>query len=76
MFIPGNEAFKGLTNFNLRIAYFMFSVFISDYIHLYPDTINTFNKLSIRDQIVINFQNTLCRGYEYSINESWQQLED
>lgn len=76
MFLPGDEAYKGLTIFNLRIAYFMFSVFISDYIKLFPKTLETYNKLPIRDQIVINFQNTLCRSYDHSINDSWQLLED
>lgn len=76
MFLTGDEAYKGLTIFNLRIAYFMFSVFIADYIQLFPQILETFNKLPIRDQIIINFQNTLCRNYDYSINDSWQLLED
>lgn len=76
MFIPESQSYQELTKFNLRIAYFIFSSFIADYIHIFPQTIETFNKLSLRDQIVINFNNTLCRGYDYSINESWKHLDD
>jgi hypothetical protein len=75
MFNKGEESFLTLTNFNLRIAFFMLSIFIADYIYLFPSVQETFNKLDIRDQIVINFQNTLTRGNEYSINESWKACE-
>ena len=75
MFKKGEEAFIRLTNFNLQNAFFLFSFFIADYIKLFPKTINTFNNMAIRDQIVIDFFNFTMRGHESSINNSYKILE-
>lgn len=75
MFKAGKEAFPQMTNFNLKIAFFMFSIFIADYIKLFPSVLKTFETMELRDQIVINFHNTTTRGEEYSINESFNTLE-
>lgn len=42
---------------------------------LFPSVKETFEKLSLRDQVVINFYNKMMRGDEYSINEKWKELE-
>jgi hypothetical protein len=75
MFKLGEEAFPELVNFNLKIAFFMFSIFIADYIKLFPTVLQTYEKMSLRDQIVINFHNTLTRNHDYSINESYKACE-
>jgi hypothetical protein len=75
MFNIGEEAFQDMVNFNLKIAFFMFSIFIADYIHLFPKVLSIFESLDLRDQIVINYHNTLTRSYDYSINESWKAYE-
>lgn len=75
MYKRGKEAYPELVNFNLKIAFFMFSIFIADYIKLFPSVIKTFEKMDLRDQIVINFYNTLTRGHDYSINDSWKSCE-
>lgn len=75
MFKLGEEAFPQLVNFNLKIAFFMFSIFIADYIQLFPTVLQTYEKMSLRDQIVINFHNTMTRNYDYSINESYKACE-
>jgi len=75
MFKPGEEAFPQMVNFNLKIAFFMFSVFIADYITLFPTVLKTFDSLDLKDQIVINFYNTISRGKDYSINDSWKACE-
>lgn len=75
IFKLGKEAFPQKVNFNLKIAFFMFSVFIADYIKLFPTVLKTFEGLDLRDQIVINFHNTMTRSYDYSINESWKACE-
>lgn len=72
MFKKESAAFPEFTIFNLRIAFFMFSIFIADFIKLFPNVRNTFESLELRDQIVINFHNNISRGYEYSINDSWK----
>jgi len=75
MFRKGEEEFPQLVNFNLKIAFFMISVFIADYINLFPSTLATFERLDLRDQIVINFFNTMARSYDYSINNSYMACE-
>lgn len=75
MFKKGEEAFLDLTNFNLRTAFMMLSIFIADYISLFPTVIKTFDSFDIKDQIVINFHNTCARNQDYSINDSWKIVE-
>lgn len=75
MFEKGDEPFKQITNHNLTNLFVLLSIFVADYINLFPAVYETYGKLSIRDQIVINFHNMTIRGDEYSINENWKELE-
>lgn len=75
MFKKEEKSFLNITNFNLRLTFWLFSIFIADYINLFPNVINTFNSMSIRDQIVINFYNRVARSHKYSINDSWKAVE-
>lgn len=75
MFTKENESFKMLTLYNLKIAFFMFSIFIADYINLFPETLKTYESLGIVEQIVINFHNRSARSVEYSINNSFEATE-
>lgn len=74
MFKKGEESYPNIVIFNLQISFFMFSIFIADYINLFPKVIKTFEELDIVDQIVINFHNNLARGHEFSINDKWKLL--
>ena len=76
MFEEGKESFLELTNFFLKIAFILFSIFIADYINLFPSVLKTYNSMNIRDQFVINYFNTLTRGNDYSINDSLKYLQD
>lgn len=60
--------------FNLKTANLLFSVFIADYIHLFPDVLNVFEELTLMDQVAINFHNTTARSYDYSINDSYKRI--
>lgn len=75
LFNLGEEAFPRMANFNLKTAFFMLSVFIADYIRLFPTVLKTFEALELRDQIVLNFHNTNARSLDFSINESWQAVD-
>ncbi len=66
------EDFLGKTNFNLKYFFALSSIFISDYIKLFPKVIETFESLPLRDQIVINFYIILFRGHDDTINDSWK----
>lgn len=72
MFAKGNESYPDLVLFNLHIAFFMFSVFIADYIKLFPSVLKTYEEMGLVEQIVINFHNAQARGHEYDINDSWK----
>lgn len=74
MFDRNEMGFLYLTITNLAEFFILISIFIADYIKLYPETLSIYNNLNIRDQIVINFRNTFSRGYEYSINDSWKEV--
>jgi hypothetical protein len=76
LFKKDNEEFAQLTIFNLKNAFFMLSIFIAEYIKLFPTVLKIFEKLDIRDQIVINLYNRLARDDSYSINDSWKNCED
>ena len=73
--IVGDEKYLETTNFNLKYFFMLTSIFIADYIELFPQVQNTFESMSIRDQIVIDFYNTSLRGLEFSINEPWKVAE-
>ena len=74
MFRPGEEQYEHLTVFTLKMVFPLISAFIADYIKLFPGVLNTFNSLSLVDQIVIDFHNRYLRGYEFSINDTWKEL--
>jgi hypothetical protein len=74
MFYNDDKAFLDLTNFNLKNLFVFLSIFVADYIHLFPNVLNTFESLPLISQLVLNGQNKLARGTEYSINDTWQQL--
>ncbi|MEQ8519999.1 MAG: hypothetical protein RLN79_03680 [Cytophagales bacterium] len=59
---------------NLRYAFMMSSVFITEYLNLFPELMKYFNQISIPDQILLNFHNTVARGEKYSINDTWKIL--
>jgi len=75
MFSKENEEFKQLTTINLKYCFSLMSVFIADYIHLFPAVKVTFEKLEIHKQIAINAHNKMLRGNAFSINEAWKNLE-
>lgn len=75
MFKVEDEAFKSLTMTSMKFCFSLFSIFIADYIKLFPEIQETYNSLDIQDQILINFHNHMMRPEEFSINDSWKALE-
>lgn len=53
MFEKGNEAYPKLTSFNVKVAFFMFSIFIADYIKIFSNVLKTIEKMSLVKQIAI-----------------------
>lgn len=75
MFGKDDEAFKSITVFNLKYCFSLMSIFIADYINLFPDVKETFERLDIVKQIAINSFNNMLRGEDFSINDAWKNLE-
>lgn len=75
MFEKNKESYPDLVLYNLQIAFFMFSIFIADYITLFPTVLKTFEEMGLVEQIVINFHNSVARGNEYDINDSWKATQ-
>jgi len=74
MFYNQDNAFLDLTNYNLRELFILLSIFIADYIHLFPEALKTFENLPLINQLVLNGYNRVARDDEYSINDSWKRL--
>lgn len=71
---PAEQESPKVILFNLKTANLLFSVFIADYIHLFPDVLSVFEELTLMDQVAINFHNTTARSYDYSINDSYKRI--
>lgn len=67
MFSQEAEEFKKITTANLNYCFSILSIFVADYIKLFPKVKSTYNKLPLRDQIVIDFHNKMVRGEQHSI---------
>lgn len=75
MFSKENEEFKQLTTTILKYCFSLMSVFVADYINLFPQVKATFEKLEINKQIALNAHNKMLRDDAYSINDAWKNLE-
>lgn len=73
MFEKENSPYKDIVNFNLQVAFMMLSIFIADYISLFPNVLETYEEMGLVEQIAINFHNTQARGHAYDINEAWKE---
>lgn len=75
MFDKESEAYKSITAFNFKYCFSFLSVFIADYIYLFPDAKTIFERLTLEKQIAINSFNKMLRGNDFSINDAWKNLE-
>lgn len=75
MFKKNDEAFIRKTILNIRYCFILFSIFIADYIKLFPEVKEIYERQGIESQIMLNAHNKLIRGDSHSINEAWKALE-
>ena len=59
---------------DIKLSKWLVSLFISDYCYYFEDAKETFNKLPIMTQILINWYNTMFRNESYMINNSTSVL--
>ncbi len=69
-----DRAFLKLTTFKLQYVFYLTSVFIADYINLFPSVLRTFESLSLKDQIILNSYNVFLRGDSFAINDAKEML--
>ncbi|MDO1451094.1 DUF5677 domain-containing protein [Rhodocytophaga aerolata] len=74
MFGKDDEAYKFKTTNNMRYCFALLSIFIADYIKVFPGTQKTFDSLPIELQIMLNAYNKMIRGENFSINDAWKVL--
>ena len=74
MFSKEDEAYKRLTITSMKYCFALLSLFVADYIKLFPNILETFNKQDLVSQIVLNFHNQMMRGETHSINDAWKSL--
>lgn len=70
MFSDSEESYLQIAAFNFKIYFFLLSIFIKDYITLFPNVLNTFNNLIQIEQLVINDLNGFARNEMFSINDT------
>ncbi len=75
MFSRDKEEYIELTSTNLKYCFSLLSVFIADYINLFPEVKETFEKLEVHKQIAIDSHNRLLRGEKFLINDAMTNLE-
>ena len=69
MYSKITENWAQMTLGHIKFCSGLFSIFIADYIKAFPDTKSVFEKMSLLDQIIINFNNENYRGKAYKIND-------
>lgn len=74
MFNGEEPQYRYVTKHYLKVAFMLMGMFVADYIKVFPEMIDNFNTIALRDQCVINFWNTTARPKNYSINDCLDQL--
>lgn len=73
MFSEEDRAFESLTLSNTKYLFSLLSVFVADYIRVFPVVKETYEKQDLLNQIVLNAYNHMLRNGD-SINDSWKVL--
>ena len=74
MFGQENSTYVDIAKYNFKNLMVLLSIFIHDYIKLFPDRMKIFESLSLKDQLMIDAFNVLFRGHNKSINGVWKKI--
>lgn len=74
LFSKANRDHEKMAIFNMRFALSIASLFISDYLKIFPSNLVTFESFPILNQALVNFHNKVLRGDEYSINMAYLNI--
>ncbi len=75
LFSPKSEDYKIVALTGMEYLFSFLSIFLADFIRVFPDIGELYNKIPEVDQILLNFHNTQARGRQYSINDTWKILD-
>ena len=76
MFDVENPKFIEFAKMEIMFCVTLLSIFIGDYMKIFPEVKNIYLTMNIEDQIILNFYNRMFRGEEYSYSDAWKSLED
>ncbi|MFC0875118.1 hypothetical protein ACE01N_00915 [Saccharicrinis sp. FJH2] len=74
MFGSENNAYADLVKYNFKNLMVLLSIFIHDYIELFPDRMKFYESMTLKDQLMIDAFNVLFRGHNKSINGAWKKI--
>ena len=74
MFKAGEEVFVQISITAMQFCFVLLSIYLADYIRLFPQIKKTYEGFKIEDQILLNYYNKLSRGDSYSISDAWKAL--
>jgi hypothetical protein len=74
LFDKSTKPFEQLSLLNLTYIFILASIFLAEYIKVFPGVLNTFNNLSVLDQILIDHYNMFGRSHDQTINGAYQAL--
>lgn len=70
-----DESYKDLAGMGLRVTNCLLSMFIHDYVALFPNAKNTFEEFDIEVQAICTFYNKVIREPTTCINDTWGIIE-
>ena len=69
-----NEDYLQTTSFHLRYFFILLSIFIADYITVFPNAKKTFENFDIKTRVIIEHFNNFSRGKDFRISDSLSAL--
>lgn len=75
MYNPQEKAFLHIVKFNLKCCLSLVSIFIADYMNLFPATKNIFKEIEINKQIAIIILHEIFREERFPVDDALKYLE-
>lgn len=76
MFNMENPKFLEFAKMEIMFCVTLLSIFVGDYMKVFPAVKEIYLTMDIEDQIILNFYNKMFRGDDYSYSDAWKSLDD
>ena len=70
IYLEGGKAAKSLLAQNMRHFFTLISIFVADYIKLFPEVMEIYKSQTPENQSILDFLNVLMRGADFTIRNS------